>query len=353
MIHAGPHKTGTTSLQREILRLASELKHDRFAVPENEFPGRFQGEEKVVANLAISIQDDKSCVDEFGKVACTTEFNQAYQPGIQFVESAWRRNYSVFLSSEEFDKPLNSSKFKSLLPPSGRVEIILVYRTIGEWLRSLYSQMLRQFNTNDVISFVEWLRRVIIPNLPSYAHQLQVSQVARRFLNMNITGLSIKILKYKRTGTLGTEIFCDILKSNHACEQSRLDSSMTTDLANARIDSGLYLFLTEAKKRGILPRNVSHYSSISLHQVETYYNPKKKSRDLTHDCLEPNFLEMLRTHAKNEMFYLERVSNLSKEFTWEDDVLNDNVICAPNVFELFMEDEWVDILKVLDVNLLS
>ena len=43
------------------------------------------------------------------------------------------------------------------------------------------------------------------------------------------------------------------------------------------------------------------------------------------------------------------MSAFSEEFIWKDDVLDDHAICTPNIFEVFMEDDWMHILKVLDV----
>jgi len=241
------------------------------------------------------------------------------------------------------------------MPPSGKVEILLVYRTLGDWLRSLHSQMLIRYNKDrydkdNVLSFVEWLRSRIIPNLPSYAHPWQVSHVARRFYNMNITGASIKILKYNGINNTRTQIFCNSLKASHACQQSL---SMPIEWANARMDSDLFLLLLESGKRGIMEKNISDFisisRSISVNQIEAYYNPKKKITELSHDCLEAHFLEMIRAHGKEEMILLEKMSAFSEEFIWKDDVLDDHAICTPNIFEVFMEDDWMHILKVLDV----
>lgn len=351
VIHAGPHKTGASFLQSEILTTYfDELKQDGYVVPTNkEFPGLFQ-ESKVVANLAIAVQTDQSCLGTFGEIACT-ECRKSLEPGIQFVKSAWRNSSSVFLSSEEFDRPLNGTKLISLLPPTGSVEIILVYRNLGEWLRSLHRELLTNGGPATG-SFVHWLRNTAIPNLPLYAHELQVSQVARQFVNLNVTGLSFKIIRSHNTHerrSFVTEILCDILNAYHACHKSLLILSSPPKAMNERSNSDLINLFKEAEHAGILSKSISVSSSITLQHLEQKFNLIKKVKDVSEDCLEKNFLAMLKKNAVEEVKFIEKLTKISQG-TFRDDVLDDHAICSLNVTELLQEYDWVQMIKAIEIH---
>ena len=349
VIHAGPHKTGSSFLQSEIFTTFSdELKQDGYVVPTvKEFPGPHEDSIKNSANLAIAVQVDQTCIEIFGDIACT-EYRKSLEPGIQFVTSAWRNNSSVFLSSEEFDRPLNSTRLISLLPPTGSVEIILMYRNLGEWLRSLHNELFIHRSTK-IGSFAHWLRSIAIPNLPSYAHELQVSHVARQFVNLKITGLSIKIVRSLKIRSCLTEVFCDILNAHHACQKSLLVQSSRARVINERTDSDVSRLFQEAEHAGIVNRSIPVPPAITLQHLEQKFNMVKKVQDLSQDCLEKKFLKMLKEHAVKEMKFIEKLTKTSQG-SFRDEVLNDHSICSPNVTELLQEADWVQMIKAIELH---
>ena len=140
---------------------------------------------------------DVICFQNIGEIQCINECSKTLETGIKFVQSAWSNINSVLLSSEDFDKPLNITKFMHLLPPLREIEVIMVYRCLLDWIQSFHNQLLKD-GLSSIGSLVQWLRCTIIPNLPSYAMKLQVSEFAKRFLNMNITELSVKSIEVQQ-----------------------------------------------------------------------------------------------------------------------------------------------------------
>jgi len=347
VIHAGPHKTGTTFFQTEILiKLSNELKQDGYFVPTSvEFPGYFHGTSKVVANLAISLMTDVSCFQNTGEIQCINEYSKTLETGIKFVQSAWSNNKSVLLSSEDFDKPLNTTKFMHLLPPSREVEVILVYRCLLDWLRSFHNQLLKD-RLPRIGSLVQWLRCTIIPNLPSYAMELQVSEVAKRFLNMNITKLSVKVLRYRKGANVASEIVCNVLKASQTCHKYMLNTSILSPEGNVRSDSSLILLVNAGKEMGILSSNFSLPNTFTLLHLERHYNLTKKVKDLSRDCLETNFFEMLKKNQLEEMEYMKKFLGSSEKLCEKCG----HEICVPNVSELLLDNGWLQMLKGIDTH---
>ena len=158
VVHVGPHKTGSTSLQHLIYQVHRNRESDRYFIPF--IPGP-QGNNKNMANISFSLHDEE-----------TNRRDKCSFPAFKAFLS--NNNASCVLISEEFAQPsVNISRLKNALEQKYKVTIIVVYRRYFEWMASLYSELQKQPLKNEVYlqslhafeancpSFVQWIRPIL------------------------------------------------------------------------------------------------------------------------------------------------------------------------------------------------
>ena len=174
VIHAGPHKTGSTSLQQFIIMTPSvdeAFKKDNYEVPN--FPydyGKFGP--IMTKNHALIV----NCLrPETAKInSCQTETSRKFTFNYfqEFVNDAERNGSNIVLSNEAFDQPdMNITKLTSFLEPQYKTHVVVYYRRFYDWLHSLYNQIQKTKPRNRPrVPFVEWLTNDNLQkHLPKYS----------------------------------------------------------------------------------------------------------------------------------------------------------------------------------------
>jgi len=155
VIHIGPHKTASTTLQKAFLRDRSFLEKDNFyALSDEEMPGQYK-QHKVGANLAHCLRYEHT------EIPCDPEFWPRITSTIEYI--SWKGK-NLLLSSEELDQPhVDVSRLKHILAPFDNVRIVAVHRSFYEWLPSVYFELYRPGSMHRskeeeaYPSLVEWL----------------------------------------------------------------------------------------------------------------------------------------------------------------------------------------------------
>jgi len=203
VIHVGPHKMASTSIQIGIKNDRLQLIKDNYQVPSLlDMPGKLTGH-KVMANLAICLQNTQPCDKNFW-LSVNTFFKVAPEFG-----------FNILLSSEEFDNPkVNLKKFKSLLQPWKHVRIVVVYRRFYEWLISLYFEIHR--NSVNYPSVVEWLTE---KNIMLYKNIMYTETVVNRYRAFFD---DVVILNMHESRNLLARFHCDYLpNAPNVCRNAR------------------------------------------------------------------------------------------------------------------------------------
>jgi len=121
VIHVGPHKTGSTTLQgflvaNEAERFKVALNKDNYEVP------IFPSAPRVRKNhdaLASCLQEKR------GHNGCSNTFNYFES----FVNDAAENGSNILLSSETFDMgDVNTTKLSNFLVPEYKIHVVLYYR---------------------------------------------------------------------------------------------------------------------------------------------------------------------------------------------------------------------------------
>ena len=159
-IHVGPHKTGSTTLQRFFLNKDSQqsrdaLKQDNYEVP---FFPNMDIKETNHAGFANCLRSEEEnnfwCPNQRFR-SDTFEYFQS------FVKNVVENGSNILLTSEEFDRPdLNMTELASYVVHGYKIHVVLYYRRFYDWIHSLQNQIAKTPNhpdNRDHLTFVEWL----------------------------------------------------------------------------------------------------------------------------------------------------------------------------------------------------
>ena len=131
IVHVGPHKVGSTSLQTALEKGRGALASDNFAL----CPSRFAGGHKTGAKSCANVANCLSGSSKYG-INCTlvlTDFGK-------FLDGAWRAGRSIILSAEKFDDPKMDIPSLAAALRGFETEVVVLHRPYFDWLRSMYSQ---------------------------------------------------------------------------------------------------------------------------------------------------------------------------------------------------------------------
>ena len=132
IVHVGPHKVGSTSLQAALQQHRDEFARDNFdLLPDRLKSGFFDGP-KSGANVANCLSGKPR-----GATNCTRVLDQLGR----FLDHARRAKRGVILSSEEFDRPDVDMPALATALRGFDTTIVVMHRPYFEWLQSYYSEL--------------------------------------------------------------------------------------------------------------------------------------------------------------------------------------------------------------------
>jgi len=130
IVHVGPHKVGSTSLQTALEKGRGTLASDNFASCPSRFAGGYWTGAKSCANVANCLSGSSP----YG-INCTlvlTDFGK-------FLDGARRAGRSIILSAEKFDAPKMDIPSLAAALHGFETEVVVLHRPFFDWLRSMYS----------------------------------------------------------------------------------------------------------------------------------------------------------------------------------------------------------------------
>ena len=132
IVHVGPHKVGSTSLQAALQQHRQGFARDNFDLLPDRFESGFFDGPKSGANVANCLSGKPR-----GATNCTRVLGQLGH----FLDHARRANRGVILSSEEFDRPDMDMPALATALRGFETTIVVMHRPYFEWLQSYYSEL--------------------------------------------------------------------------------------------------------------------------------------------------------------------------------------------------------------------
>ena len=207
ILHVGPHKTGTTFLQQQLVDLSPTLLTDGYGTPGGIIFGKFRGGQST-ANVANCLDDKKNLQPNCSKTFASFE---------SFLNVSFYNNKSVVLSAEDFDNP-GLDRHRLLNFFCGRwnsIVIVVTYRRLYEWCHSLHFQLHRR-STSEFKGFSDW-----IATSGGNCSRLSGSLVRNRYqalIGDRNENISVSVLNSHSSLPLEEALFCqEIPHANVTC----------------------------------------------------------------------------------------------------------------------------------------
>jgi hypothetical protein len=364
VLHVGPHKTGSTTLQMNLYNYEQELRQDGFFLP-GEIPGQ-HARFKSLANIAKSLRGHE--YDTNGKT--WPAFHAFLNRTI---------DHNIILSSEEFDMPsVNITRLASLLE-SRRVHVVIVYRRVYTWLFSLYFELHRKLLSVENIqllrggeasssrkrfyTFAEWLRLqlVEVKDPTQFQHPFQAGAVLRRYQE-HFGEVSIINFEAPLEDSIYVDFCCRILSvaayHNTTCQRA-VKENKSTPVGNKGSSLEPSRILYAAQESGLVNLQTKQQIQNATSSVGRLLDEWNNSNHLNkyQDCLEPYWIEALFQSSLQEereivlsWFQQDNNGEAGLRSAFQSFRESKSPFCAVNTTKLFQNQEWQTLLQKLGGN---
>jgi len=269
VIHVGPHKTGSSSIQGFIAANKFKILQnmDHYWIP------LFFKKWKVV-HLAVCL--NKDAIERTSKDSLTRFCNnfdiEVWKTHFEefVVDIASRNNdgspsNNILMSSEEFDRhKVDIEWLQKTLEPEFEVRIVMYYRPFHHWLASYYNQ-LAKFPLGKGLEFPsmpDWLDQELEKRAEQHTYK-----VYRRYSDF-FPG-NVRVFNFDNPSVPhGESFFCDAVPgADHSCQMIRSESANETRHRNQKLE----LEYPELKME-LRARNISDRLRSSDNGVRGYWN---------------------------------------------------------------------------------
>ncbi|GFH46293.1 hypothetical protein CTEN210_02767 [Chaetoceros tenuissimus] len=353
IVHMGPHKTGTSSIQDASKKFQNELLKDGY-----EMPWAIAIEDPNVRNRKPNawIRQAHNQV-RFAKCFIPQEKSENKFPCIEDLLSAGheiaKKRRNVLISTEFFDEidPAGIDKLMTYLSPWDEVKIVIYYRHFYSWIYSDYNQLVKDQKLRDQ-NFVDFIQKN-----PLFAKHMNMTHAAPLIKRLKASGIrddDIIIINMhdKNLGGPVESFYChDTINTPNTCEAVRNEKEIASNgsisldeihLAYAAIDASLYKF-----KRKMIPPAVLKQirEKISTSTIEL------KRKCIGNDDAIVNMLWEKSLEYKNELFPSHATilhSSLEEEKMRLDfEKSFEKAFCWVDTGDALSQDSWKEFFKKL------
>lgn len=271
VLHVGPHKTGTTFLQKLLLDLSSSLRSDGcsdgYATPGGYIFGYHRGL-KSTANVAMSLDPIQQGLQP--------DPNKTLASFESFLNSSYTDNLSVVLSSEEFDRPaLGREKLLNFF--RGRWDslvIVVTYRRLFEWCLSFYFEV-HKGKSSEFEGFVDWFTKQPV-DTTSILTQLRGYFVMERYETLlKPEKERIVVMNIHSNSSIEEDFFCQVIAdANNTCSSIKHQGGAKPANVGSTLD--FKRLALAAKERGLVGSNMNIEEIVKSirerHRYLSYWN---------------------------------------------------------------------------------
>lgn len=219
ILHIGPHKTGTSTLQWFTKRQSTELWQDGIWIPQ------FDGVKAPYFALAHCMIDNyRKGGGDYAVNFCNNNLFPKLQKQLADFSSSNATRPDILVIAEDLDRPtIRLSRIKRYFRSyTTTFEIIVTYRRLHDWLPSWYNEIMSLY----LGTFTSVSDKKTMPSFVSF-----VERKFEQFLKRHFSGLidqyhrefeSIKFFNFHGTPgstDLVSNYICSTLAANHTCQQ--------------------------------------------------------------------------------------------------------------------------------------
>jgi len=362
IIHIGPPKTGTTTIQEISRDYKDTLAKDNFV-----YFGKLTHRRLQKLKIDTIALFDEHCLDQVR----SNEFS-CWNSSLQILNKNLIKNESILISNEEtnFVGPTGHKMTKDYYINLKNafhdwdILYIVTYRRYAEWLVS----SVKQFTNIDSKHFGKWGReggKRIFP-VWNYIHGrlLKKDYSSNKFSNLDTcippileAGLSIKVMNFHKSQDIAANFYCDVLSQTpHTCNYIREKSKTSPIIHNKRsVDTIAYddiIFNAEEIIKisawGNMTRIQARERLRAYHQQSLGLN----FIDLPLICPPKKALEILLNKSLifeqlviPELYYSPQGKQQHEQFFWE--MVNKRIFCNVHL-PILIKTSWNEVLLALN-----
>jgi len=380
VMHIGPVKTGTTTLQCALQSLSPSLRKDGFVVAETEscrpdinetaLPSNLTWTKGGVAtydNVVLGKSFAPNCLGQWNESATGMPDCWTASYG-KFAREEAQQNHSILISNEII--PQVTSKFSEKFVhdlveslPDFRLVVVVTHRPWFEWVASLQDQMTKNFlnrprdwpGRGTRVRKMESLQNFIARQL-KYRRRRKNKRSSQTYpfvddaihIFRNHSQVELKIVDIHEKGDFVTNVVCKkLVGATKTCNSLKSDNGMLGDKNKAENKLWYDMLAVEAHNQGLVSRSrLQAYKRIQEFQ-ESKLN--KTSTDFPKMCPPKSFLERI---WKESIWTEKRVWSNQQHRKVErrhraafDRAVEANKFCTINATTVLEDERWLDFFK--------
>lgn len=301
VLHVGPHKTGTTSIQEFIYNsiVGKDKKpffaEDNFTIPlSRELPGYYKDAGSPLNFAHCMIKNFKKDRGDMSAQWC----NKIRSVLPKFMHKNYEAKRNILIVAEDFDREtIDHMRIQHYARPYKRIKVVATYRRLHEWLFSFYNQIIKAYarvyiaNKTEFPSFVEWVGS----EYDSITKQ-HTFAVMERYRNSGRFE-SIDVLNMHDGIELLENVFCNFLDTPATCRNVR-------DRKNVKIaNKGQRQDYNRLCTKALIAGKIKKYSKRITRKVEASIT-KSNIKLPPPVCANETFLvRLLGTEMEQEKYY--------------------------------------------------
>jgi len=323
ILHIGPHKTGTTSIQHILIQNFDILSLDGYSMPQtDEIFGKFPYS---THNVALGLRGLEYFV------------NQKYLKQFQsFLINSQQGKKNIVLSSEEFSKT-KPEIFHTILSPLYDTRIVIAYRRFFELLVSRHNEIQKKEETIE--NFVPWVTK-FFEGLKSVSPIALMESYQEYFDDVVIINF------HDRKQTLEASFFCDAVQDmTNMCQNVK---HIKLDRANLSVPLQIKEIILAAKKSKILDEEIQNIKAeVLIHKFMS--ESRIGVHDLPLHCISDEILEDIFQWTLKEEMQLVPIwfESMGGEARLRNDFqsFKRHSACQVKVSELLEDERWVRLFR--------
>lgn len=209
ILHIGPHKTGTSSLQQflKIPSVREVLSTDNVSMPTlQDLPG---------GNKKMPVFNFAGCMAGFtGAKVCRQKTLPAFA---RYTNRTFHQGKDILIVAEDMDRigDLKLDLLRRVVLPYTDIQIVVTYRRLPDWFRSWY---------NEISSLYQnvYISKKRFPSFDGYLHRKSEKIFLRHTMGLEETyrnkDFPVTVLHYHRPNEdILENLFCTVLKLPNTC----------------------------------------------------------------------------------------------------------------------------------------
>lgn len=354
ILHVGPQKTGSTTLQQAWAspkELADLLKQDKF------FYAKITPEKGMF-----------DCHVEDGKKYTNCEASEYLHT---MIDNASKKGQNVLFSDENLDETYANTLRKAINDKQFKTRVVVVYRRIHEWLFSWYNEINKSTNMDAngnylidenghlyreehkyfpeeggavIPSFGEWYKKFTHKWKPS---ELALHHPSVRFMNVYKPLFNkVEIFNMHQKGDFVTNFMCRMVpEAKKSCNALKTGMEVTLENVSTNLDHDI--IAVAAYERGLVRKDITR----TILRAAVKYFIERTGKTIPRTCDDEMIQQIQNWLLESERIVFEDIWDAEHERMLNEtfgEYSKAEQLCDIDLDDVFEDEEWQEFFEALD-----